>query len=134
MYCFMIYRSSQHSPWDHSLSLQNVEVNVTAKLIRRWVSNTYKPPWHCTSVAKLLQLIHNSCYKILSKFLLLKGYVFCGVRSILFNVFFCCLCVQLVLDMCSLGWGMAASVCIAVYCFVTCITFIIIIGDQFDRG
>lgn len=41
---------------------------------------------------------------------------------------------ELVLDMCSLGWGMAASVCIAVYCFVTCITFIIIIGDQFDRA
>ncbi|KAG0729676.1 putative sodium-coupled neutral amino acid transporter 7 [Chionoecetes opilio] len=41
---------------------------------------------------------------------------------------------ELVLRMCSLGWGMAASVCIAVYCFVTCITFIIIIGDQFDRA
>ncbi|XP_050725311.1 putative sodium-coupled neutral amino acid transporter 7 [Eriocheir sinensis] len=41
---------------------------------------------------------------------------------------------ELVLEMCSLGWGMAAALCIAVYCFVTCITFIIIIGDQFDRA
>ncbi|XP_042241338.1 putative sodium-coupled neutral amino acid transporter 7 [Homarus americanus] len=41
---------------------------------------------------------------------------------------------ELVLHMCSPGWNVIASVCVSVYCFVTCITFIIIIGDQFDRA
>lgn len=27
----------------------------------------------------------------------------------------------------------ASSICIAIYCFGTCITFLIIMGDQFDR-
>nr|XP_045611689.1 putative sodium-coupled neutral amino acid transporter 7 [Procambarus clarkii] len=40
---------------------------------------------------------------------------------------------ELVLHMCSPGWSMVTSICISVYCFITCITFIIIIGDQFDR-
>lgn len=41
---------------------------------------------------------------------------------------------ELILHMCSPGWNVVASVCISIYCFVTCITFIIIIGDQFDRA
>ncbi|KAK7041538.1 hypothetical protein SK128_017079, partial [Halocaridina rubra] len=40
---------------------------------------------------------------------------------------------ELVLHMCSPGWSIMASIFIAIYCFITCITFIIIIGDQFDR-
>ncbi|XP_069948994.1 sodium-coupled neutral amino acid transporter 7 isoform X2 [Cherax quadricarinatus] len=40
---------------------------------------------------------------------------------------------ELVLHMCNPGWNVVASLCISVYCFITCITFIIIIGDQFDR-
>ncbi|KAL7636161.1 UNVERIFIED_CONTAM: hypothetical protein RMT77_012918 [Armadillidium vulgare] len=31
-------------------------------------------------------------------------------------------------------WGFVCSICITLYCFVACITFIIIIGDQFDRA
>jgi len=38
----------------------------------------------------------------------------------------------------SFTWGrggrILTSVCVAIYCFGTCITFFIIIGDQFDRG
>ncbi|CAL4073005.1 unnamed protein product [Meganyctiphanes norvegica] len=40
---------------------------------------------------------------------------------------------ELILHMVSPGWSVFSAVCITLYCYVTCITFIIIIGDQFDR-
>ncbi|KAK4327153.1 hypothetical protein Pmani_002382 [Petrolisthes manimaculis] len=40
---------------------------------------------------------------------------------------------ELLLRACGQKWSVVCSVCISVYCFITCVTFIIIIGDQFDR-
>ncbi|XP_066968924.1 sodium-coupled neutral amino acid transporter 7-like [Macrobrachium rosenbergii] len=40
---------------------------------------------------------------------------------------------ELILHMCNPCWSVVASMFISLYCFITCITFIIIIGDQFDR-
>nr|XP_027216275.1 putative sodium-coupled neutral amino acid transporter 7 [Penaeus vannamei] len=41
---------------------------------------------------------------------------------------------ELILCMCGRRWNVVASVCIFAYCMVTCITLLIIIGDQFDRA
>ncbi|XP_037784546.1 putative sodium-coupled neutral amino acid transporter 7 [Penaeus monodon] len=41
---------------------------------------------------------------------------------------------ELILHMCGRRWNVVASVCIFAYCMVTCITLLIIIGDQFDRA
>ncbi|KAK3858420.1 hypothetical protein Pcinc_035394 [Petrolisthes cinctipes] len=40
---------------------------------------------------------------------------------------------ELLLRACGQKWGVLGSVFISIYCFITCVTFIIIIGDQFDR-
>ncbi|XP_042865856.1 putative sodium-coupled neutral amino acid transporter 7 [Penaeus japonicus] len=41
---------------------------------------------------------------------------------------------ELILYTCGHRWNVVASVCIFAYCMVTCITLLIIIGDQFDRA
>ncbi|XP_076035204.1 sodium-coupled neutral amino acid transporter 7-like [Oratosquilla oratoria] len=41
---------------------------------------------------------------------------------------------EVVLQMCNPTWHTITALCITLYCFVTCVTFIIIIGDQFDRA
>ncbi|XP_018011866.1 putative sodium-coupled neutral amino acid transporter 7 [Hyalella azteca] len=40
---------------------------------------------------------------------------------------------EMVSDQCGVWAGHFASACIALYCLITCITFIIIVGDQTDR-
>jgi sodium-coupled neutral amino acid transporter 7/8 len=41
---------------------------------------------------------------------------------------------QDVMRVCGKNWQRAASVCVVLYCYGTCITFLIIIGDQSDRS
>ncbi|CAG0915152.1 unnamed protein product, partial [Notodromas monacha] len=41
---------------------------------------------------------------------------------------------QDVMRICGIHWQRAASICVILYCYGTCVTFLIIIGDQSDRG